>query len=51
MDESGLWRLFFLTGLPEVYLAIRGGEQERANLDGQPALTAFAPRPPRKQES
>ncbi len=24
MDESGYWRLFFATGLPEAYLAARG---------------------------
>lgn len=26
MTNGGLWRLFFLTGLPEVYLALRAEE-------------------------
>ena len=30
MDEQGLWALFYATGLPEVYLAIR---QERADRE------------------
>lgn len=32
MDEQGLWRLFFATGSPLVWLAIRRleGEEERA---------------------
>lgn len=29
MDEQGLWRLFFATGSPLVWLAIRRLEQER----------------------
>lgn len=29
MDEGRLWRLFFATGLPEVYLALRGERGER----------------------
>ena len=28
MDERGLWNLFFATGSPLVWLAIRGLEQE-----------------------
>ena len=39
MDESGLWNLFFATGLPEAYLAIREWEEERE----APALPAFEP--------
>lgn len=51
MEEQGLWRLFFLTGLPEAYLAIRGREQERGEELWPPAMTAFVPRPPRRRES
>ena len=42
MERDGLWRLFFATGLPEAYLAIRRreGEEERAEPT---ALTAFRP--------
>lgn len=43
MDEAGLWRLFFLTGLPEAYLALRGEQQERQQT--QLAVPAFAPDP------
>jgi len=41
MDESGLWTLFFATGLPEAYLAIRGEEQEKECSAELPAKTAF----------
>ena len=41
MEEYGLWRLFFLTGLPEAWLALRGLRQERQQRE-EPALTAFA---------
>ena len=41
MEESGLWRLFFATGLPQAYLALRGLEEEREQLAEQPAMTAF----------
>ena len=40
MEESGLWRLFFLTGLPEVWLAIRGQEEEKRREEM--AMTAFS---------
>lgn len=40
MEEAGLWRLFFATGLPQAYLALRGLEEEREQPD-QPAMTAF----------
>ena len=30
MDERGLWRLFFATGLPQAYLAIAGERKLRA---------------------
>lgn len=47
MDERGLWKLFFATGLPEAYLAIAGERselrRERA-LWERPARTAFRPR-------
>ena len=39
MDERGLWNLFFATGLPLVWLTIRGLEQEEAQ-----ALPAFGDR-------
>ncbi len=41
--EQGLWNLFFVTGLPQVYLAIRGREleRERAWEEEQQAMTAF----------
>ena len=41
MDDGGLWRLFFQTGLPQAYLAIRGEQVVRAAADQ--AQTAFAP--------
>jgi len=42
MDEQGLWRLFFATGLPEAYLALRGaGETEP--LPELPYKAAFQP--------
>jgi len=44
MNEWGLWRLFFLTGLPEAYLALKGQEQEREQHT-QWAVPAFAPEP------
>lgn len=28
MEEDGLWRLFFLTGLPEVWLTLRSLRQQ-----------------------
>ena len=37
MDISGLWRLFFLTGLPEVYLAAKEEEQPPE----EPSVPAF----------
>lgn len=40
MDEQGLWRLFFLTGSPLVWLAIRRLEENREQEQAQPA---FAP--------
>lgn len=51
MDEEGLWRLFFLTGLPEAWLALRGAGEERPMPEREPAMTAFSVRPPRKTES
>lgn len=50
MDETGLWRLFFATGLPEAYLAIQG---ERSECRGElelPAKTAFRPEKPLIQQ-
>lgn len=51
MEQDGLWRLFFLTGLPEAYLAIRGLAGEEREGDWLPALTAFRPRPPERRKS
>ena len=42
MDESGLWSLFFATGLPEVYLALRGQRMEEERRE-PPAIPAFRP--------
>ena len=40
--EQGLWTLFFETGLPQAYLAIRGRELEREReRDEGRATTAF----------
>ncbi|MGI5962521.1 MAG: hypothetical protein ACOX7N_02245 [Lawsonibacter sp.] len=40
MDEEGVWKLFFATGLPQAYLAIVGLRQE-AEPFSKPAMTAF----------
>ena len=40
MDEQGLWRLFFLTGSPLVWLAVRRMEEER--MQQEQAKSAFA---------
>ncbi|MCF2660526.1 hypothetical protein [Pseudoflavonifractor phocaeensis] len=42
MDERGLWRLFFITGLPEAYLAIRGERDAKKALPDLPSKTAFS---------
>ena len=41
MDERGLWKLFFATGLPEAYLAIRGERKEKLPVPVLPSRTAF----------
>jgi len=41
MDTQGLWRLFFATGLPELYPLLR--RQERRRGEEEPARTAFRP--------
>ena len=44
---QGLWKLFFATGLPQAYLAIRGAEKEREAQAVLPkAQTAFRAGPP-----
>lgn len=48
MDEAGLRQLFFLTGLPEAWLALRGEEQARCALVRELAVTACAVRPVQK---
>ena len=47
MDEQGLWRLFFATGLPEAYLALRGARETEA-LPERPFKAAFQPTEGRK---
>ena len=42
--EQRLWDLFFATGLPQAYLAIRGRELERGQMR-EAAMTAFQSRP------
>ena len=51
MDQDGLWRLFFTTGLPEVYLAIRGERGREALPESLPARTAFGGRTGRKEKA
>ena len=46
MDEQGLWSLFFATGLPEAYLALRGEREEAVQGEELPAKTAFRPADP-----
>ena len=46
MENPGLWRLFFLTGLPEAWLALRGEAEEQE----EPAVTAFGVQTAEKQE-
>ena len=37
MDQAGMWKLFFATGLPEAYLAARSeGERREAVLPPMP---------------
>lgn len=45
MDQAGLWRLFFLTGLPEAWLAVREGHREQDAPEREPAIPAHAPGP------
>ena len=47
MDEGELWRLFFLTGLPEAYLALRGEQQETQQT--HLVVPAFAPEPDKRE--
>jgi len=44
MDEQGLWKLFWKTGLPEVYLALQGMRAETELQMKLPARTAFGER-------
>lgn len=46
MENPGLWRLFFLTGLPEAWLALRGEAEEQE----EPAVPAFGPQKAEEQE-
>ena len=45
MDEEGLWRLFFATGLPQAYLAAAGERElrERLSHSWEEDRTAFRP--------
>lgn len=49
MDEGKLWELFFTTGLPEVYLTIRGLREEGDWREG-PARQAFQTEEPETKE-
>lgn len=40
MDEQGLWRLFFKTGMPEVYLLLKHVEKSQ-QAEATQAKTAF----------
>ncbi len=51
MDDAGLWNLFWSTGLPEAYLAIRGRAYEREAEECPQALTAFRAQPPERKRS
>ena len=51
MKEEGLWKLFFLTGLPEVYLALGRVRGEHPVLQDEYAIPAFVPRPDEEIES
>lgn len=44
MKETGLWRLFFLTGSPQVYLQLKR-EQRLAAQQTRQARSAFAREP------
>ena len=44
MDEQGLWKLFFATGLPAAYLAAAGQRQEDKSRWEAQVRTAFRPR-------
>ena len=50
MDERGLWRLFFATGLPEAYLAIRGERRKEQALPDLPSKTAFGGTKPKLRQ-
>ena len=50
MNEAGLWRLFFLTGRPEIWLALRGEAQSRRNSEKEPVMTAFSIQAPGEEE-
>lgn len=41
METEGLWQLFFATGLPEAYLAIRGQEDAALPVEQLSAKPAF----------
>ena len=43
MEKQGLWKLFFATGLPEVYLAIGAAQEPRRETVELSAKTAFRP--------
>ena len=39
MEERGLWELFYATGAPEVWLAIRQAQSDGAGEEAQPACS------------
>ena len=49
MDEGRLWELFFATGRPEVYLAIRRAQEEK-DWQQLPARQAFQTQRPTTKE-
>lgn len=49
MEKDGLWRLFFQTGLPEMWLALRW-LQDQSETDDRGAIPAFSSSGPEKTE-
>ncbi len=49
MEEDGLWRLFFLSGLPEAWMALRGFQNAREE-ESLTDIPAFSQPNPKKTE-
>ena len=44
MDQTGMWKLFFATGLPEAYLAARSQEADEVSVPpSERPLCSMAP--------